>query len=83
MTTHTLKVNPQFWPALKDGKKPFELRRNDRHFKVGDSCVFREFDPAFGYVSYDFFVTKFITYVLHPEDCPGLEAGYVILGFGA
>jgi len=82
-TVHELKVNPQFWQPLKRGEKPFEVRRNDRDFKVGDICKFREYDPSFGYAGSDTLGLP-ITYILYPEDfVPGAIApGYVILGFG-
>jgi hypothetical protein len=77
---HELKVNPQFWRPLTSGLKPFELRRNDRNFKVGDTLRFREYSHDIGYIDRGVYVDKFVSYVLYPEDCPGLEAGYVILG---
>ena len=36
---HELKTWPQFWPALCDGSKTFELRKNDRGFEVGDILI--------------------------------------------
>lgn len=82
MTRHELKVHPQFWDGIKHGSKPFEVRRNDRHFRVGDICVLREYNPEHGYVSQDT-VNYPITYVLHHEDFPiGIQRGFVVLGFG-
>lgn len=80
--THELKVHPQFWDALKRAAKPFEIRRNDRKFSVGDVCVFREWSPEYGYTNSGQ-VAYPVTYVLHYEDFPiGLQPGYVALGFG-
>jgi len=79
MITHKLKVHPQFWMPLVEGKKLFELRRNDRNFKVADYVDLRRYDPSsIGFTGEG--LSRQITYVLHPEDCPGLEPGYVILG---
>jgi hypothetical protein len=80
-TIHRLKVHSQFWPALKNGSKPFEVRLNDRKFHVGDVCELREYDPSFGYKGEP--IQLPITYILANEDFPlGVPIGYVVLGFG-
>lgn len=33
---HQLKTLREFWDAVADGSKTFEVRRDDRGFKVGD-----------------------------------------------
>lgn len=83
MTRHDLKVHPQFWRALKHDAKPFCIRRDDRHFRVGDRCVLREYDPAgIGYTS-EPSIERQITFVLKHEDFEvGLKPGFVVLGFG-
>lgn len=40
MTTHRLKVLIKYAAAIMDGTKTFEVRKNDRNFKVGDKIVF-------------------------------------------
>jgi hypothetical protein len=45
-TTHALKCWPPFFKAILNGSKRHELRRDDRHFRVGDTLRMREFDPA-------------------------------------
>lgn len=42
MKTHELKVWPEFFEALADGSKPFEVRRDDRGYEVGDWLHLRE-----------------------------------------
>jgi hypothetical protein len=43
---HTLKCWPEFFGAIRSGEKKHDLRRsNDRTFRVGDTLLFREFDP--------------------------------------
>ena len=36
MKLHELKLLEEYAKAKKDGIKPFEIRKNDRDFKVGD-----------------------------------------------
>lgn len=36
MTTHELKLDIKYFEDVKNGKKNFEIRKNDRDFKVGD-----------------------------------------------
>lgn len=38
-----LKTLPEYFQAVIDGKKPFELRYNDRNFKTGDLYILEEF----------------------------------------
>ncbi len=75
--THELKILPQYFQAVWDGNKNFELRKNDRDYKVGDYLVLREYSGA-GYTGS--FLKVVITYIL--KDCPeyGLNKDYCILG---
>lgn len=45
MSSHDLKVWPEFFAPLERGDKLFELRRDDRDFKVGDWLKLREWAP--------------------------------------
>lgn len=40
---HALKIYPEYYEAVKSGKKPFEVRKNDRDFKIGDYLALNEF----------------------------------------
>ncbi|MCF6418630.1 MAG: DUF3850 domain-containing protein [Furfurilactobacillus sp.] len=44
MTTHSLKILPQYFSAVLSGDKTFEIRNNDRNFQVGDFVLLKEFD---------------------------------------
>ena len=64
---HELKTWPAPFAAVKEGCKKFELRKNDRNFKVGDTLVLREWIPQSystleGYYT-DRSVTVRVTYI--------------------
>lgn len=41
MTRHVLKVDFKYANAILNGKKSFEVRKNDLNFMVGDEVVFK------------------------------------------
>lgn len=43
--THILKTIPPFYDDVFTGKKKFEVRKDDRDFKVGDTLLLREWNP--------------------------------------
>jgi Domain of unknown function (DUF3850) len=70
-TTHSLKIWPEFFAPVLDGSKKFEIRINDRHFKVGDILNLREYDDRKGtYTGRS--VMKRISYILE-----GGGAGFI------
>ncbi|HDV7145166.1 TPA: DUF3850 domain-containing protein [Yersinia enterocolitica] len=42
--THQLKILPEYFQAVIEGRKKAELRTNDRNFKVGDYLLLAEWD---------------------------------------
>lgn len=88
MRTHGLKVWPEFFTALKDGSKTFEIRKDDRGFAVGDALCLREWDPtpfserlkydAKGYTGR--VLTKVVSYKF-PGGRMGIPEGVCVLGF--
>jgi hypothetical protein len=61
--THSLKVWPAFYEHIESGNKPFEVRRDDRGFIVGDALHLSEWDPATrDYTGRDCF--RVVTYLL-------------------
>lgn len=72
---HQIKIAPSYYDDVASGRKPFELRKNDRNYKVEDILELVEFKEGknTGRV-----IKKIITYLL--EDYTGIEEGYCILG---
>lgn len=76
MENHKLKtVNPHF-QNLFDGLKTFEVRFNDRNFKVGDFIECREYLPSLGVYTGRIICFQ-ISHIL--EDSNYCKEGYVIL----
>lgn len=76
MKIHTMKtVNPYFTLA-RDEIKGFELRKNDRDFRINDWLISREYSPELDKYSDRLLIGKII-YCL--QDFVGLEKGYCIL----
>lgn len=75
MKIHQLKIKDVYARAVSDGSKRFELRKNDRDFKVGDLLKFNVIDSCFQMP-----FTYEITFVLKDVPEYGLKDGYCILG---
>ncbi len=45
---HNLKIWPDYFMAVANGLKKFEIRKNDRAYQIGDTFTLQEFDPATG-----------------------------------
>lgn len=74
---HDVKLGATFFDDVKTGRKTFELRKNDRDYKEGDTIVLHEYKDG---TTTGRTITKKIVYML--EDFTGLEDGYCILGLG-
>ena len=75
---HELKTWPEYFQAIARGEKPFEIRKNDRNFKVRDTLSLLEYDPENRVYTGDIIKAK-ITYILEGGQF-GIEKGYVVLG---
>lgn len=84
---HRLKTWPSYWQAIDEGRKNFEVRRDDRGFQVGDLLILECFDPKNGVYVLDYTdgsrepkrCTRRITYILTGGHM-GVEPGFVIMG---
>jgi hypothetical protein len=79
--THELKIWPACFAAVESGAKPFDLRENDRNFRVGDVLLLREYEPETEQYS-GRTLLRAISHVLLGGSF-GLEAGWCVVGFGA
>ena len=77
-STHQLKTETQYYQAVEKGLKQFELRKNDRNFKVGDILILVEVVNE--YATGRKLGLPPIKYILHGGKY-GLEEGYCILGW--
>lgn len=76
---HVLKLQSGWFQSVVDGHKPFEVRRDDRGYQVGDWLELHEFEDSYTGA----FVTCRVTSVLRHADFPdGIQPGFVVLGLG-
>jgi len=80
---HELKCWPDYYDAVECGDKPFEIRKWDRPYRVGDTLLLRRWDPSkLDYTGQQ--MRRKITYVLDLTYLPGDDvphfARYAALG---
>ncbi|MBN1626428.1 MAG: DUF3850 domain-containing protein [Deltaproteobacteria bacterium] len=75
--THELKTWPESYEPIEQGLKPFEIRLNDRDYRVGDILILREFDPGVGQYTGRATVAN-VRFILAGEKW-GLKPGYVAM----
>lgn len=82
MQEHKLKTWPEYYRAITEGKKRFELRKNDRNFQEGDTLILQEWSPETGYTGR--VAKRNVTYILHggqfglPDDMCIMSLGNAI-----
>ena len=74
--THELKTWLTFFDAVLSGIKLFELRWNDRDYRVGDELHLREYDPDAGYTGR--YVRARVVYMIRGPIL-GLAEGWVVM----
>ena len=73
---HELKILPEYFDEVRRGNKTFELRKDDRNYKVGDTLRLLEFDYG-TYTGRE--CNRTILYILRDVEQYGLKEGFVIL----
>lgn len=84
--THEVKSWPEYFGPVFTGEKPFDIRKNDRDYQVGDRLYMREWDStAKIYTGRE--LIKRITYVMTGAGSvgtilplKGLSLGYAVIG---
>lgn len=76
---HQIKLQRQFFEKKIEGRKAWELRLDDRDYRIGDYLGENEVDEAGDYTGR--FVIEKIVDILYPGEAPdgALGKGYVIL----
>ena len=80
----TLKTWPEHWDAVADGRKPFEVRKADRPYRVGVVLLLQRWEPDRGDFTYDEIghpktLARRVTFLLLGGQF-GIEPGYVVMG---
>jgi len=75
MTVHELKLQQPYFNDVWNGLKDFEVRKNDRNYKVGDRLKFIEFP----FVGRQRFIIKEVKYILKGGEY-GIDKDFVVLG---
>lgn len=79
METHRLKIREDFYNAIIEGRKTFEIRSNDRDFKVWDRIIFHQIRNSFWEVIAEDLINLWkITYILSPMDFAPIPEWYII-----
>lgn len=74
---HELKIDHVYFDDVAEGRKRFELRKNDREFAVGDVLKLREQDCG-RYTGRT--CLKEVLYILKNGEKYGLQPDYIIIG---
>lgn len=74
-TIHKVKLSSIYYNDISEGRKTFELCKNDRDYKVGDKIEFEEYKDG---APTGRIIDVEVDYML--ENHKGLEEGYCILG---
>lgn len=74
---HELKIWPEFFKAVKYGQKPFEVRRHDKDYRVGDTLYLKEWSSESGFTGQ--VVRRKIIYLM-PGGALGVDKAYCVIG---
>lgn len=75
---HELKTWPKFFKQIEKGYKHFELRKDDRDYRLGDTLCLREFNPKTGNYTGEHCYCK-VTSILRKSIEFGLMNGFCIM----
>ena len=75
--SHDLKIWPEYFERVLNGRKGYELRQNDRGFREGDALILREWDPDTE--EYTGRIVTAAVEVVIGEEFPGVAEGFVLM----
>lgn len=75
---HHLKCVDPYFTDVWEGRKTFEIRRNDRDYQIGDVVILQRYDPRLSTWLSGVIVAK-VGYVLEHAEAFGVAKGYVVL----
>ena len=73
---HELNIYPQYFEDVISGKKKFEIRKNDRKYRVGDILILKEWDN----IKYSGREARAEVIYLIDDKFVGIQPGYVVMG---
>lgn len=73
---HELKIYPKYFEDVISGKKKFEIRKNDRKYRVGDILKLKEWDN----IKYSGREVRAEVIYLIDDKFAGIQPGYVVMG---
>lgn len=79
MKIHNLKILPEYYAAVRNGTKRFEVRENDRQFELGDILRLMEWEEGAGFSGAEILVP--VTYILYGSHY-GVRDGYCVMSIG-
>ena len=71
------KILPEYFEAVQENRKKFELRKDDDNIQVGDEIMLEEWDGEYTCR----YTRRKVTYVLRNVPEYGLNDGYCIIGW--
>ena len=75
--THELKCWTEYYAEIVSGRKTFEVRKNDRNFRIRDILVLKEYDHTLKeYTGQELYCS--VTYILYGGEF-GINEGWVVM----
>lgn len=74
---HALKILPQYFEAVANGTKNFEIRRNDRNYQTGDKLLLKEYEKGH-FTGRE--TERWVEYIYHGDGTYGLSHDYCVMG---
>ncbi len=71
------KILPEYFEAVQENRKKFELRKDEDNIQVGDELILEEWNGEYT----GNYTWRKVTYVLRNVQEYGLKDGYCIIGW--